>query len=407
MPALATVVFRFIDTAETGDMSVGRVDVWLKAFSMFGKHSLVGIGWGQYVNQGGWFWNIHNIYIQLLVETGIIGFIIYCGWFLFHLVRTWSMYSKMRVNPEDYTNIDYCLMNFSLAMQIFFILYGFTGNPLYDREMFVPYFIAFQMILDEKQRERAKGSKYMQSKPGDIYQKAYRWLMDNPKKELLFVGMGCQSDGFRKFSEIKGIRDWVHIVDIICHGSPSPKLWREYAESIQKKDGKITYLTFKDKRNGWKSPTAYVKVNGSERPLKDYVRVFYNQCALRPSCYECPYATTERKTDMTIGDFWHIEETIPDFYDPNGNSLFLIHTDRGEELFEKVRDNLDYRLSNTAQCWQANLEAPTQKSEQRDVFWNDYQKKGIDFVIKKYGTVPMKTKVKNKLLKILRGGGTN
>lgn len=123
-------------------MSVGRVDVWLKAFSMFGKHSLVGIGWGQYVNQGGWFWNIHNIYIQLLVETGIIGFIIYCGWFLFHLVRTWSIYSKMRVNPEDYTNIDYCLMNFSLAMQIFFILYGFTGNPLYDREMFVPYFIA-------------------------------------------------------------------------------------------------------------------------------------------------------------------------------------------------------------------------------------------------------------------------
>lgn len=264
--------------------------------------------------------------------------------------------------------------------------------------------VEFQMILDEKQRERAKGSKYMQSKPGDIYQEAYHWLMDNPKKELLFVGMGCQSDGFRKFSEIKGIRDRVYIVDIICHGSPSPKLWREYAESIQKKDGRITYLTFKDKRNGWKSPTAYVKVNGSERPLKDYVKVFYNRCALRPSCYECLYATTERKTDMTIGDFWHIEETIPDFYDPNGNSLFLIHTDRGEELFEKVRDNLDYRLSNTAQCWQANLEAPTQKSEQRDVFWNDYQKKGIDFVIKKYGTVPMKTKVKNKLFKILRGG---
>lgn len=76
VPALATVVFRFIDTAETGDMSVGRVDVWLKALSMFGNHSLVGIGWGQYVNQGGWFWNIHNIYIQLLVETGVRCFII-------------------------------------------------------------------------------------------------------------------------------------------------------------------------------------------------------------------------------------------------------------------------------------------------------------------------------------------
>ena len=262
----------------------------------------------------------------------------------------------------------------------------------------------FQMILDEKQRERAKGSKYMQSRPGDIYRKAYRWLMENPEKELLFVGMGCQSDGFRKFTEIKEIRDRVYIVDIICHGSPSPKLWREYAESIQKNDGKITYLTFKDKRNGWKSPTAYVKVNGAERSIKEYVKVFYNRCALRPSCYECPYATTERKTDMTIGDFWHIEETIPDFYDPNGNSLFLIHTNRGEELFERLQGGLDCRLSNTTQCWQANLEAPTKKSEQREEFWNDYQKKGIDFVMKKYGTIPMQTKIKNKLLKILRGG---
>ena len=60
-----------------------------------------------------------------------------------------------------------------------------------------------------------------------------------------------------------------------------------------------------DRKFTAKSPTAYVKVNGSERPLKDYVKVFYNRCALRPSCYECPYATTERKTDMTIGDFWH------------------------------------------------------------------------------------------------------
>lgn len=245
----------------------------------------------------------------------------------------------------------------------------------------------------------------MQSKPGDIYREAYHWLMENPKKELLFVGMGCQSDGFRKFSEMKRIRERVYVVDIICHGSPSPKLWREYAESIQKSAGKITYLTFKDKRKGWKSPTAYVKINGGEKSIKDYVKVFYNRCALRPSCYECLYATTERKTDLTIGDFWHIEETIPDFYDPNGNSLFLIHTNRGEELFEKIRSDLDYRLSNTTQCWQANLEAPTQKSEQREEFWSDYKKKGIDFVMKKYGTVPVQTKIKNKILKIFKGGG--
>lgn len=83
----------------------------------------------------------------------------------------------------------------------------------------------FKMILDEEQRERAKGSKYMQSKPGDIYRKAYHWLMENPEKELLFVGMGCQSDGFRKFSKIKGIRDRVYINDSLQ--TPTPNLFPE------------------------------------------------------------------------------------------------------------------------------------------------------------------------------------
>lgn len=86
-----------------------------------------------------------------------------------------------------------------------------------------------------------------------------------------------------------------------------------------------------------------------------------------------------------------------------------------EAVDKKLRDKakgskymqgyLDCRLSNTTQCWQANLEAPTKKSERREEFWNDYQRKGIDFVMKKYGTVPMKTKIKNKLLRII-GGGT-
>lgn len=267
----------------------------------------------------------------------------------------------------------------------------------------------FQIILNKGQRDVAKGSKYMQSKPGDIFKQAYYWLMDNPEKKLLFIGMGCQADGFRKHAELKGIRDRVFIVDIICHGSPSPKLWKEYAESIEATRGKITYLTFKDKRNGWKSPTAYVVVDGEEKLVNDYVRIFYNRCALRPSCYECPYATIERKTDMTIGDFWGIDERIPDFYDPDGNSLFLLHTDRGVELFEEIKASLDYRLSDTTECLQPNLEAPTSKSELRDKFWKDYQKKGIGYIMKEYGTVSMKTRIKNKIkhtaLEIFGGGG--
>lgn len=256
------------------------------------------------------------------------------------------------------------------------------------------------LIQTKDERDKALGSKYMQSKPGEIFNKAYNWLKVNSNKELLFVGMGCQADGFMKYAEMKNIRDRVYIIDIICHGSPSPKLWREYAMSLEKGKGKITYLTFKDKRYGWNAPTALVKINGNEISIYDYVRVFYNRCALRPSCHECPYTTTKRKTDMTIGDFWHIEDTIPDFYNANGNSVFLIHTDKGKKLFDNIKNNLDYRLSDTKQCWQKNLEMPTPVSEHRQEFWRDYHKWGINYIIKKYGALPLKTKIKNKFLRI-------
>ncbi len=264
--------------------------------------------------------------------------------------------------------------------------------------------VEYRLILTMQERDLALGSKYIQSKPGNIFKDATIWLQDNPGKKLLFVGMGCQADGFRCYVENKGLRERIYVVDIVCHGSPSPMLWREYASALEQRyNGRFSYLTFKDKRYGWKSPSAFARINEKEISIASYVKVFYNQCALRPSCYECPYATTERKTDMTIGDFWHIEDTIPDFYDPNGNSLFLIHTNRGKELFETIQNDLNYKLSNTSQCWQTNLEAPTRRSDRRDEFWNDYQKKGIDFVMKKYGTISMKTKIKNQLRKIIGG----
>lgn len=269
---------------------------------------------------------------------------------------------------------------------------------------YTTYTAEFNLITTEVDRDAARGSKYMQSKSRNIYKEALHWLKNNPEKRLLFVGMGCQDEGVRKFSELHGIRDRVWVVDIICHGSPSPKIWSEYVSSLERKNGGvISELSFKDKRNGWKQPTAKANINGKEILLNDYIRIFYNRCALRPSCHECPFTTTERKTDITIRDFWHIEDKLPDFYDENGNSLFLIHTDRGAELFDEIKRALNYRESNTVDSWQANLERPTPVSKKRSEFWRDYRNRGIDYIMKKYGTVPFKTKVKNKIVRIFGG----
>lgn len=266
----------------------------------------------------------------------------------------------------------------------------------------------FCLIENKAERDSARGSKYMQSRPGEIFRTAEEWLKHNPEKKLLFVGMGCQADGFRIFSEMKRFRYRVYIVDIICQGSSSFKIWKDYMSSLEKQEGKIEYLTFKDKRNGWLNPTPLVVIKGEEKGIRDYVRIFYNRCALRPSCHKCPYTTIKRKTDITIGDFWHIEETIPDFYDDKGTSLFLIHTDVGLELFERIKDSLEWRESNIVQCRQDNLESPTLVSKRRKEFWLDYHRNGIEYIMKKYGTIPkyekVKCKVENKLRKIFGGG---
>lgn len=248
----------------------------------------------------------------------------------------------------------------------------------YDKQL-----LNFRFITTKDERDKAIGSKYIQSKPGDIFRESYRWLIDNPEKKLMFFGMGCQADGFRKYIELKGLRNRVIIIDIICHGVPSPKIWNDYARLLEKRHhGNISFLSFKDKRGGWLNPTAYVRINDQEVFIEEYIKLFFSGFVLRPICYECPYAKIDRLTDITIGDFWHIEKNIPDFYNDKGNSMVIIHTNRGMELFEKIRDDIDYQISTREQCWQKNLESPTEISKYRDTFWRYYHKKGIKYIEK-------------------------
>ena len=236
-----------------------------------------------------------------------------------------------------------------------------------------------------------------------MFKDSVKWLKENPDKKLLYIGMGCQAEAFRNYIEYFKLTDRVYIVDIVCHGTPSQKLWKEYSEYMETKHGgEIVNVTFKDKRRGWSKPTALVEINGNEIAIKEYVNIFYNRCALRPSCYVCPYAKIERNTDITIGDYWGIEDVHPEFYDKMGNSLVLLHTAKGIKLFEEIKDVLMFEKSSVDKCLQPNLVHPTSVSEKRKDFWEDYEKKGIKYITKKYGNVSILKKIENKVLKYLK-----
>ena len=265
----------------------------------------------------------------------------------------------------------------------------------------------FCLITDVENRDRAKGSKYVQSTMGNIYIQAERWLESNPNKNILFIGTGCQAEGFRKYVEQRKLRERCLIVDIICHGVPSPSLWKAYVSEIEKiHNGKIEYVTFKDKRNGWLCPTAFVQINNKERLITDYVRFYFSEVPLRPSCYSCPFTKIGRETDLTIGDFWHIEEKKPEFYDPSGTSLFLVHTEMGEMAFTQVKKDLIYIESNTEECWQINLERPSKLPANRQEVFDACIYNGVYETIMKLhherkNSIPRR--ILNKMKKLWKG----
>ena len=141
IPALAVFMTRFADTAESGDNTLGRTQMWAIAFDLFLDNPLFGIGWGQFIHRNIHEWNAHNIYVQLLCETGIIGFTFFVCFFVYSLFSAWKAMIRIRkYGRHDDSGALYLMI--SIAVQFFFLMYGFTGNPLYDKEMYLPYFIA-------------------------------------------------------------------------------------------------------------------------------------------------------------------------------------------------------------------------------------------------------------------------
>ncbi|MBP3819904.1 MAG: Coenzyme F420 hydrogenase/dehydrogenase, beta subunit C-terminal domain [Butyrivibrio sp.] len=261
----------------------------------------------------------------------------------------------------------------------------------------------FSMVYSKLERDKCRGSIYIQSYALDSWQEATQWLEDNPDNELVFFGVGCQGAAFINYCESKGLRKRVTVVDIICHGSPSPEVWKKYVASL-KGNGNLTDINFRDKRIGWNKSVAVAKINGKEISLSKWRRIYSSRTILRPCCSKCPYTVIERKTDITVGDFWHIEKKIPYFFDKMGTSVFLIHTDKGAALFENIKSRLEYIESNASDCWQLNLERPTEHADNRWYFWNDYRNRSIEFVMEKYGTVSFIGRVKRKVFNLLKAG---
>lgn len=277
-----------------------------------------------------------------------------------------------------------------------------------------------------------RGSKYMQSRIGTAYQDAEYFLKQGRK--VLFSGSPCQIKGLKLF--LRKNYDNLIAVDFICHGVPSPKVWREYLkETIARKSGKnsvlpypipckigIDTVDFRSKSTGWKkysfaltlSETSVEGVKNtvllssvfSENP---FMRAFLADLILRPSCYSCPSKSGRSGSDLTIADYWAIPQVAPEFDDDKGVSLVLVQTEKGKSFYQSLKEKTTFIVTSYQEAQGANggFKEKTPMHPKRSRFFTEFaQSDDIIGLIDRTLRIPLYRKllkkVKNGIKKMLK-----
>ena len=250
---------------------------------------------------------------------------------------------------------------------------------------------------------RFKGSRYIQSRTEGVYRDVMALLKSG--REVLFIGTGCQTAALKNY--VGAESSSLITVDILCRGVPSQKLFDDYRKALEARFGaRLVEYSFRAKRIEGQTQDIYAAFENGEsysvRGDRDPYKLIYAETlSLRPSCYSCPYARAERVGDITVGDFWGLEKTMPDFASPCGTSLVIVSTEKGQALFDSVEPRLDCVRSDLASAMQPSLSAPASEPSNAAAFRRDYAEKGWSYVAAAYTKPSLMKKVKRKIKAII------
>ena len=244
----------------------------------------------------------------------------------------------------------------------------------------------YECVDSENDLVRLKGSKYVQADLHDTYLHVKE---DLKKRKVLFSGTPCYVAGLKQYLKNENTENLL-MVDLVCHGVPSPAVYEKHLVHLSEGCGKkITDFNFRDKiHNGWRGCVeTYTDENGTKVAENIYANIFFSDTGLRESCYSCQYANTERVGDITIGDFWGIEKVFPDMADNKGISLVIVNSSKGRKLWNLVIEETDVKIRETKiqKSLQVNLRIPTPRSKNTEEFWMDYMNCDYKKIVRKYG----------------------
>lgn len=245
------------------------------------------------------------------------------------------------------------------------------------------------------ERDTFKGSKYVQSDLNTVFLQIKKDLQEG--FSVLFSGTPCQTAGLKSFIPQKLQKNLI-LVDIICHGVPAPKIWDDYLCYIHDKYKKdISIANFRDKSElGWNSHVESFRFTTGEKIYrKTWTTLFYSHIMFRPACKNCHYTNTTRPSDFTIADYWGIEKLSISFNaDNKGCSLLFINTQKGIEIFEEIKNDINILPTEINLCMQPNMQHPSRFHADWKDFQQNYPTKGFIWAAKKYGDLGINYKIR-------------
>ena len=237
---------------------------------------------------------------------------------------------------------------------------------------------------NQQQLLSQQGSKYVQSDFSNIYNQVL-WDCKSGKQTIV-IGTPCQISGLRNF--LKKDFDNLLLVDLICHGVPSPRLFVKYLrwKASTLRVPRLLDYRFRDKSRGW--GTNYIAVGNNRIKCgaameEPYYADFKLGYSFRESCYRCQYACNERMGDITIGDFWGIENYHPeiDCDITKGVSCILLNTSRGLNALDSIKDKLLCSPSTVRKVIACNtsLTRPANRPPIRDNYYAMIDREGFEW----------------------------
>ena len=278
---------------------------------------------------------------------------------------------------------------------------AYVGGAVYN-----PDHTCSQIVDNNPERlPEIRSSKYLQSNAEGVYKEIRSLLKEG--KNVFFCGCPCQIHALYNFLG----KEYENLVtcDFICRGVNSPKVFLKYMEMLERQFGaKATKIKFKNKKWGWHNFSMRVNFENGKEYCKDRWHdlffIGYLQAGnfTRPSCYECHFKGFPQKADITLADFWGIENIDKSMDQDKGTSLVMVNSDNGMNLFNSIKDNIEWQQFTMDDAREGNpaMEGSLQSAKpNRESFFDSLDKMHFEKQVAKF--FPLTT-WKSQIKKYLR-----